>query len=104
MKRNDAKRSAAEITGLVRDGFLVRTRADSNLREARAGDSSTRDAAFAGGAQLVSTDFADADPRFPGYRVSLGPGLIARSNPVSGPAGWEERADAKPPARLPLRN
>ena len=95
MKRNDAKRSAKEITALVRDGFLVRTRADASMKEARTRDVSTRDAALASGAQLVSTDFADEDPRFPGYSVTMGDGIIARSNPVNGPAGWEERRHRK---------
>ncbi|HND53653.1 MAG TPA: Ca2+-dependent phosphoinositide-specific phospholipase C [Pirellulaceae bacterium] len=70
MKRNDPIGSAAEITSLVRDGFLVRTRADAGTVEARKGDVRRRDQALATGAQLISTDFPEPDPRWPGYSVT----------------------------------
>ncbi|MGV3609204.1 MAG: Ca2+-dependent phosphoinositide-specific phospholipase C [Planctomycetaceae bacterium] len=82
MKRNDPVRSFAEIQALVKEGFLVRTRADSGLREARASDTSTREKAFASGAQLISTDFPQPDPRFPGYSVRYQDGLPLRKNVV----------------------
>lgn len=71
MKRNDPVGSFGEIQTLVRDGFLVRTRADSGTIEARQNDSKRRDRAFASGAQLISTDFPEPDPRWPEYHVSL---------------------------------
>lgn len=82
MKRNDPVRSFTEIQTLVKEGFLVRTRADSGLREARMGDTSTREKAFASGAQLISTDFPQPDPRFPGYSVRFKDGLPLRKNVV----------------------
>ncbi|GAA4523761.1 phosphatidylinositol-specific phospholipase C1-like protein [Amycolatopsis samaneae] len=47
----------AKIQDWVRRGYLVRTRADEPFAQAVSGDTTRRDAAFASGAQLVSTDF-----------------------------------------------
>lgn len=73
MKRNDPVAGHDEIRSLVAAGFMVRTRADAGTVEARAGDGSRRDTAIASGAQLVSTDFPEPDPRFGDYHVSLPP-------------------------------
>lgn len=83
MKRNDPVGSFDEIQQLVKAGFLVRTRADSNTREARAGDESTRDKAFASGAQLISTDFPQADARFSNYAVRFEDDAMLRRNVVT---------------------
>ena len=45
----------ATIAALVKQGFLVRTRADSDTHEARTGETARRDAALKSGAQIVST-------------------------------------------------
>ncbi|MEO7428725.1 MAG: Ca2+-dependent phosphoinositide-specific phospholipase C, partial [Acidimicrobiales bacterium] len=80
---NDPVADGARIRELVRQGLLVRTRADADTVEARAGDTTRRDAAFASGAQIVSTDYEREDPRFPGYKVELpGNGGAARCTPV----------------------
>ncbi len=80
---NDPVRDAERIRRDVRAGFLVRTRADANTREARANDGVPRDTALAGGAHYVSTDYLWPDPRFAGgYRVALPEGHVARCNPV----------------------
>jgi len=84
---NDPVRDATRIRRAVEAGFLVRTRADANTREARLNDDRPRDAALAGGAHYVSTDYLWADPRFPRYRVRLPGGAVARCNPVRRPAG-----------------
>ena len=84
MKRNDPVQSFAEIQSLVRDGFLVRTRADVGTAQARKNDPSQREKAFASGAQLVSTDFPEPDKRFSDYSVQFKNGIVVRSNPVSG--------------------
>lgn len=83
MKRNDPVGSFDEIQTLVRDGFLVRTRADSGTIEARQNDPQRRDRAFASGAQLISTDFPEPDPRWPKYHVSLEDGaeFVVRKPP-----------------------
>ena len=46
-----------EIQRLVAAGYMVRTRADADTREARDNNTSRRDAAFASGAQAISTDY-----------------------------------------------
>lgn len=79
---NDPVADGPRIRRAVKAGFLVRTRADANTREARANDTGPRDAALASGAQYVSTDYLWPDPRFPGrYRVAA----TARCNPVRRP-------------------
>lgn len=81
---NDPVRDGPRINAAVKAGFLVRTRADANTREARANDARPRDAALDGGAQYVSTDYLWPDPRFAGgYRVTA----TARCNPVRRPTG-----------------
>ena len=83
---NDPVADGDRIRELVALGYLVRTRSDADTVEARAGDTARRDAAFASGAQIVSTDYEREDPRFPGFVVALpGPGGAARCNPVSAP-------------------
>ncbi|MCW2916962.1 MAG: putative secreted protein [Actinomycetia bacterium] len=92
VERNDAAGSAAEIRDLVRKGYVVRTRADSDTVEARSADTKTRDAALASGAQWVSTDYPvpGLAARFgTGYYAAL-PGFVtARCNPVNTPAACQ---------------
>lgn len=84
MKRNDPVSGFEEIQSLVRDGFLVRTRADVGTDQARKNDPSQREKAFATGAQLISSDFPEPDHRFSEYSVQFPNGIVVRSNPVSG--------------------
>ncbi len=94
---NDPVRDADRIRRAVAAGFIVRTRADANTREARADDVVPRDTALAGGAQYVSTDYLWPDPRLAGgYHVALPGGRIARCNPVRVPQGCN---DLEGPAR-----
>lgn len=79
---NDPIAQQARIQTAVRAGFIVRTRADADTAEARAGDVTRRSAAFASGAQYVSTDYLWADPRFPGYEVRLTGAGAAICNPL----------------------
>jgi hypothetical protein len=85
IERNDGP--ADEITSLVRKGYLIRARTDSDTKEARANDTSTRDAMIANGAQLLSTDYPVNEPaRWPGNFVVTLPGkAVARCNPVNAP-------------------
>lgn len=48
------------IPALVRQGYLVRSRADIDTDDARRDDGSRRDAALASGAQIISTDYLTA--------------------------------------------
>jgi hypothetical protein len=84
MKRNDPVKEFEEIQGLVKAGFLVRTRADADTVEGRSNDTTRREKAFASGAQFISTDFAEARPDLSVYQVRFPGGIVARSNPISG--------------------
>ncbi len=86
IERNDGP--AAEIAALVRKGYLVRTRTDTDTTEARTNDTTRRDAMIASGAQIVSTDYPGNEPaRWPGhYVVTLPGGVSAHCNPVNSPA------------------
>jgi hypothetical protein len=83
---NDPIAEGDRIRELVALGYLVRTRADADTAEARTGDTTRREAAFASGAQIISTDYEVEDARFPGYVVTMPGGGVARCNPVSADA------------------
>ncbi|MGO8792869.1 MAG: phosphatidylinositol-specific phospholipase C1-like protein [Terriglobia bacterium] len=87
IERNDGP--AAEITALVRKGYLIRTRTDAETLEARANDTRRRDTMLAGGAQILSTDYPAAEPaRWPGgYFVALPGKAVFRCNPINAPIG-----------------
>ena len=77
--------NTAEIQRLVKKGYLVRTRADVPLDTVLSRSTEMRDAAFASGAQIVSTDFPawGMSSRWGwDYTVSLEGGRVARCNPV----------------------
>ena len=78
-----------EIAELVRKGYLIRARTDSDTKEARVNDTSVRDEMIASGAQLLSTDYPINEPaRWPGNFVVTLPGkVVARCNPVNAPEG-----------------
>jgi hypothetical protein len=63
IKIDDPISNHDEIATLVDQGFIVRTRADADTFEARAGDYSRMNSAFDSGAQIISTDYYRADPR-----------------------------------------
>lgn len=77
---NDGPRD--EISRRVREGYLVRTRTDANLKEAAANDVQRRDAMLASGAQILSTDFPAHEPATTGYVVSFPKEAVARCNPL----------------------
>lgn len=54
---NDPLKQENEIRQRVEAGFMVRTRADADTREARTGDRSRFEAAIRSGAQVISTDY-----------------------------------------------
>lgn len=82
---NEPIEDEALIRERVAAGFLVRTRADADTREARTGDTKRREAAFASGAQYISTDYLWPDERFgTGYTARLPGNAAARCNPVNG--------------------
>jgi hypothetical protein len=76
------------IRRLVKAGFVVRTRADADVVEARTRDGGRMKAALASGAQLVSTDFYDGapDPEGFGYIADFG-GPMLRCDEVATSCG-----------------
>jgi hypothetical protein len=81
---------AASITHLVKQGYLVRTRTDADLKEAAHNDTRRRDAMFASGAQLLSTDYPRGEPAATGYVVGFPDHLPARCNPQLAPASCKD--------------
>jgi len=74
IKRNEpGGANTAQIQKLVGRGYLVRTRSDVPLATVRGGSTARRDAAFASGAQLVSTDLQEA-----GMSAGHGADFVAR--------------------------
>ncbi len=86
VERNDAGPMQADITDLVRKGYMVRTRADAEMVQPSANDNTWAQAALAGGAQWISTDYPVADARFPNYTVAIPGGTPGRCNPITAPA------------------
>jgi len=86
IERNDGP--PADISTLVRQGYLIRARTDSDTKEARINDTTVRDAMLGSGAQLLSTDYPINEPaRWPGHFVVTLPGnAVARCNPINAPA------------------
>ena len=93
----------ARIQALVKQGFIVRTRSDADLIEARNNDTSRRDIALRSGAQIVSTDFEVAVPAIGGdYVVQIPGGTPARCDPVNAPKNCRP-SDVENPAQLTRR-
>lgn len=82
MMRDDPEGSFAQIQDLVAQGYVIRTRADA-LSDAQAGDTTRRDAAFASGSQVISTDYPAPGMLENGYFASIPGGTPSRCNPVS---------------------
>ena len=73
-----------EITRMVSDGYIVRSRADSGGEEADNNDTARRDAALAVGAHSISTDYP-AQVEGIDYWVEIPDGTPSRCNPISAP-------------------
>jgi Phosphoinositide phospholipase C, Ca2+-dependent len=87
------------IQQLVKDGFIVRTRADGDLVEARANDVTRRDLVLRSGAQIVSTDFEVPVPTISEYVVAIPDGTPARCDPVNAPKNCRP-SDVENPRQL----
>lgn len=83
MIRNNPK--APEIKELVQKGYLIRTRADSDTKEARTNDRSGFEAACNSGAQIITTDYYIKSTYFDSpYQVYFeGDKKYIRLNPVT---------------------
>lgn len=84
VKVNQPLGNVDRIQDLVAAGYVVRTRADEPTVQARTGDTTQRDAAFASGAQWVSTDYpVPGSSPFSDYHAAIPDGDPARCNPVN---------------------
>ena len=86
---NDPQTQLDDIRARVREGFIVRTRADAGTWEAREGDYDRWRAALVSGAHYISTDYIFPDTRFgTDYQIAISPDErvydAARCNPVTG--------------------
>lgn len=71
------------IQDLVRKGYIIRTRADSDTKEARTGDYTKFEKAKASGAQVISTDYYLPSTLFPSdFSVSFDGKTFERPNPI----------------------
>jgi len=111
VKLNDPVTNRKLIPKLVRQGYVVRTRADADTIQARTGNTGQRFYALGSGAQWVSTDYPELGPFGTDYVVELPGGGPVRCNPVSAPRkcrddALENLAGLRPLAgrRLSLRD
>jgi hypothetical protein len=89
----------AEFRRLVREHFLVRTRADAEGLEARDNDHARATMAFASGATMVATDYPVPDPAVNASFVVRLPGrVVARCNPVTAPKACTDSVLENPKA------
>ena len=87
---DDPLEQGETIRELVTAGYMVRTRADADTKEAREGDYTRQEAAFESGAQFVATDYVVPNEDFgTGYFAEVPGGYVARCNPISVPAELE---------------
>jgi hypothetical protein len=96
IERNDGP--VPEIDGLVRKGYIVRTRTDGDTKEARTNDTTRRDAMMKSGAQMLSTDYPAGEPaKWPGaFMVTFPEKLDARCNPINKPATCDSTKIGQP--------
>jgi hypothetical protein len=74
------------IDQIVREGYIVRARADEGTVAARTDDTTRRDALLRSGAQMISTDYPLSEPsKWTGYSVGFANGLPARCNIINAP-------------------
>ncbi len=73
------------IPGLIKKGYIIRTRADADTKEARANDYSHFEAAKKSGAQIITTDYYKPSTFFnSAYHVKFDDGGYFRINPLIG--------------------
>ncbi|WP_116788299.1 phosphatidylinositol-specific phospholipase C1-like protein [Flavobacterium psychrotrophum] len=75
----------ATIAELAKKGYIIRTRADADTKEARANDYSHFEAAKKSGAQIITTDYYLPSKIFQSpYHISFDNKTYVRTNPVTG--------------------
>lgn len=90
IKMNSAINTHDQIQERSAAGYVIRTRSDLPVQEAKSGDRTRLNAALSSGAQYISTDYPEPSPFGSGYIAVFpdtdGPG---RCNPVSAPASCQ---------------
>ncbi len=80
---NDPIKDLDKIQRLVKKGYMIRTRADADTKEARNNDHSTFEAAKKSGAQIITTDYYLPSKYFLSpYKISFDGGNYFRKNPL----------------------
>jgi hypothetical protein len=80
---NNPIENEAYIQDLVKKGYMIRTRADSDTREARNEDYTKFEKAKASGAQVISTDYYQPSSFFKSdYKVNFEGNTFVRQNPI----------------------
>ncbi|UTW54749.1 phosphatidylinositol-specific phospholipase C1-like protein [Kordiimonas sp. SCSIO 12610] len=79
---NNPVEQQAHIQQLVKHGFIVRTRADADTKEARMNETQRREAAFASGAHYISTDYYLPRHEWGNYYVENKGQSVVACNPV----------------------
>lgn len=83
---NDPIKEGGKIKKLVKKGYMVRTRADSDTEEARRNDKRRFEAACKSGAQIITTDYYRKSTHFASnYSISFSNGSYFRMNPLFHP-------------------
>lgn len=78
---NDAIKDQLLIRQMVAKGYIVRTRADADTKEARTNDMTRYKAACESGAQIITTDYYEKTTLFPSdYIVNFGNGIYSRKS------------------------
>lgn len=87
IKMNNSIDNYELIKERVAAGYIVRTRTDIPLQEAKSGDMTRLNAALSSGAQFLSTDFPEPSPYDSKYKTSF-PDTdgVGRCNPVNSPS------------------
>ncbi|MCX2585313.1 MULTISPECIES: phosphatidylinositol-specific phospholipase C1-like protein [unclassified Pedobacter] len=81
MIRNNPKDK--QIPELVKKGYIIRTRADADTKQARKNDYSDFEAACQSGAQIITTDYYQKSTHFTStYAISFPGGKYFRRNPL----------------------
>jgi hypothetical protein len=102
-KLNDPVGDAAKIKAALAAHMIVRTRADADTVEARENNHHDEQVALSGGAQLVSTDYEQPDPKLGnGYVTRIPGGTPARCDPVTAPPGCKP-TDVEDPTKLAVK-
>jgi hypothetical protein len=96
VERNEGP--TAEISELVRKGYLIRARTDADTKQARRNDTTMRDTMISSGAQMLSTDYPASEPaQWEGhFSVSLPGKAVARCNPINGGTACTPKLETDP--------